>query len=90
MSVVQTSLQHKAQRNGDDDVTALLKGLHGAFWFAAGASFTAALIAAVVLRGMGSFNPKKPASTTTTESGETEAPTVRGEDEKAKLEDDKV
>jgi hypothetical protein len=69
---VQTSLQTKALRNGDDPVDALLKGLHGSFWFAAGASFTAMLIAAVMLRGMGTFSPAKATSTTTEESNETD------------------
>jgi hypothetical protein len=62
VSVVQTSLQTKALARGEDPVDALLKGLHGAFWFAAGSSFTALLIAAVVLRNMGSFSAKQPAS----------------------------
>lgn len=87
VSVVQTSLQKKALARGDDPVDALLEGLHGAFFFAAGASFTALLIATVVLRNMGSFTPpKKPASTASGESGEsdeTQAPTFVEKGDKA-------
>lgn len=79
VSVVQTSLQHKALANGADPVDALLKGLHGAFWFAAGASFTAFAIAAVVLRDMGKPGTpnRKAASTRTTDSEATAAETEK-------------
>jgi hypothetical protein len=76
VGVVQTTITRKGERKGLDHVTALLHGLRGAFWFGAGAAFTAGLIALVVLRGMGTYGgkSKKPAS-------ETETETEKGEEE---------
>lgn len=59
VNVVQNSVSEKQLARGDDEETALLKGLHGAFFFAAGCSFGALLIALVMLRGMGAYNSKK-------------------------------
>lgn len=58
VAVVQTSIQRKALDRGVEPVAALLQGLHGSFWFAAGTSFAAMLIAAVVLRKMGRYGKK--------------------------------
>lgn len=59
VGVVQTSLQRKAEARGVEPVAALLEGLHGSFWFAAGASFASMLIAAIVLKKMGRYGQKK-------------------------------
>lgn len=58
VGVVQTSVTRNELKKGADHVSALLKGLHGSFWFGAAASFTAMIIALTVLRGMGTYGGK--------------------------------
>lgn len=72
VNVVQTSISVKETAKGTDHKTALLDGLHGAFYFAAGASFTAMLIALVMLRGMGAYGAKKKTSIRSADSNESE------------------
>lgn len=66
VGVVQSSVMRREAAKGADYITSLLKGLHGAFWFGAGTSFAALIIAVVVLRGMGTYGGK-------TKKGESES-----------------
>lgn len=103
VNVVQTSITMKQMEKGDDHRIALMKGLHGAFYFAAGASFASMLIALVMLRGMGAYGAKKKTSIKSKDSADSneseatrveqspadtaEVPVVEKSSEKAKAPD---
>ncbi|KAL1410774.1 hypothetical protein Q8F55_001716 [Vanrija albida] len=57
-SVIATNLQSKHLDKGKSAFDSLVYGLHGAFWFAAATCFAALLIAAVMLRGLGTYGSK--------------------------------
>ncbi|ORY33741.1 efflux protein [Naematelia encephala] len=54
-TVISDSYQSKALNAGKSSVDAELQGIHAAFWLGAGCSFGALIIAAVMLRGMGTI-----------------------------------
>lgn len=90
VGVVQTTITRKKESTGLDHVTALLHGLRGAFWFGAGAAFTAGIIALVVLRGMGAYGGKSEKAVSVSESEEKVEEAEGGELEREKSGDERV
>lgn len=73
-AVIGTAVQKKAEREpGMDRIDALLRGQHASFWLCAALSFTALVLAAVTLHGIGVVanvdSNGRSAKVTTTESG---------------------
>lgn len=73
-SVIATNLQAKHLEKGKSAFDSLVYGLHGAFWFAAATCFTALIIAAVMLRGLGTYGSKSKPKSVSGGSDTTAAP----------------
>ncbi|TXT15777.1 hypothetical protein VHUM_00280 [Vanrija humicola] len=81
-SVIATNIQAKQVQRGKSAFDALVRGLHGAFWFAAAVCFAALIIAAVMLRGLGTYGSKGKAKSVSGGSDMTEvAPAAKDEKE---------